>query len=311
LVRGHLDTDKVVVDALKLRTEALARTSPAARFLNGGIKLATGAQKAEQGDTYGMAVAASSAMDKLMPTLYKSPVGVAADAVVIMLSDDVIAKQRKALQGSVRRVLAPKFSRWDRMKAACEVAMQSSKLAVMGRAMATAVVNVGRFGLAHLEQFSALKPLVGSLRECGTALAATRVGRVFGFLNRWIPLLNITWLAVSGKVALDVFRNPHSSTTTKALSLASLGLAGAVLVAGIFTGGLPFFVLVGGSILADLALAEARRRDAAGYDNDAEMRKWARNPGEGITETSAWVGDVAKDLLGDVGDALGPKTTNS
>jgi hypothetical protein len=121
-------------------------------------------------------------------------------------------------------------------------------------------------------------------------LAVSPLGKTFGVLNKWIPLLNVAGVAISGKTAVDVFKKEGSSTTSKALSIASVGTAVAGLVAGVSLGFWPFLAVIGGSIFTDVALSHARARDAMHHDTDAQMRSQLDHPVKATGNLIAWVG---------------------
>lgn len=255
---------QVFLDALALRSEALASRSGVARAVNGGLKAATGAKKAGDGNLYGAAASFASALDKLAPRLYQSPLGTAASAVVLVYGDGQLAAQREALSRSYRAAVDPGASGRTRAEAALDAVAGTSQLASIWRAMGKAVANLGRFALTTLGRLSRFEAVLGMAEEVIALVAASGLGRSLKFLNRWVPLLNVAWLVLSAKTALEVFHDGRSSRATKALSVVSVGLSGAVLASGVALGALPFYGIVGGSILVDVALTEARSRDQAG-----------------------------------------------
>lgn len=248
-----------LVDAVRHRSEALAGTSQAARGINAGLKLATGAQRAGQGDAYGASSGLASALDKL--SLSNSAIGLAANAAVLTQGNAELREQHRALGKSYRELTDTEAEGTKRAKAALSLAGVTGQLAAVWRALLKSSAVLGRAGLAALSKVSAFKPVVEKANAAFAKLGLTKFGKAFGFLNKWVPLLNVTWLVMSAKTAFDVFKDPKSSVASKALAIGSVGLAGAVLVGGITLGGPAFFGLVGAGLATDLALAHFRGRD--------------------------------------------------
>lgn len=254
---------KMLVDALKLRSEALSRVSPTARGVNGAIKLVTGVQKANAGDRFHAASSAASAMEKLTPVLSRSAVGAATSAAVLAYGDDEWREQTAAIKAGWQQATDHSLDRTKRAHGWLDAAMGTGQLAVVGRAVGKALGTTGRYALGALKQVPTLLPMVGKLEEAVAKVGATQFGKSLSFLNRWIPLLNVAWVVMAGKTALDVHQDPNASTRSKTLSLVALGASAAVFGAGVLLGPWAFAGITVASIGADLALVYSRKQDEA------------------------------------------------
>lgn len=256
------DNLQFAADALKLSAETVAKKTAAAPSLGAGSEIINGLNKAAQGDAFGAASAASAAAEKLAPALAKSGVGALASAVVLGTGENQLAKQAKAVQTSVKKVVDEDASKSQRVRAAFDLTVASQNLAGLVRTLGLAAVNVGRYGVKALGKAEALAPAAAKLTAEAGRVVASPVGRAFTFLNKWIPLLNVAGVAISAKTLVDVYRAPESSARTKGLTIASLVSAGAGLWAGFALGGLAFLGIVGASIGLDLLVARSRKQDA-------------------------------------------------
>jgi hypothetical protein len=256
-------SNKMVLDALKLRTEALSGVSPTARGINGGLKLVSGVQKAGSGDKFHAAASAASAMEKLTPVLSRSVVGATTSAVVLAYGDDQVRLGHKALKSGVKQALDPQLDRETRAHGALDATLGASQLAIVGRSIAKATGTVGRYALNLANRVPALIPVAAKAEEVFVTLGATRLGQSLKVLNKWIPLLNAAWVVMAAKTAIDVHHDPQASARSKALSLVALGGSTAVFGAGVLLGPWAFGAITVASIGADLALAYARKQDQA------------------------------------------------
>ena len=247
---------KMAVDALKHRAEASGH-----KGLNGTLKVVNGLQKGQAGDTYSAASSMASAMEKLTPVLSKSPLGVTTSAVVLLHGDDQLIKHHQKLTESVQKVADPRTDHPERTKAALDAALGVTQLASVARNMGKAVGNIWHFGARTLSKFSPLAPAVAKAEGLVAKVAGTKLGATLGFLNKWIPLLNVVWVVTSAKTAIDVHRDPASSGASKALAATAVGTSAAVVAAGLTLSPWGFFGVTAGSILVDLALAYSRQQD--------------------------------------------------
>ncbi len=293
-VKSAKDADAVslTADALKLTSETIAKATPAANSLNAGGNIIDGLNKAAQGDAFGAASAASAAAEKIAPALAKSGVGAIASAVILGTGDNKLGEQAKALGNSALKVIAPSSTKTQRAKAAFDFTINLQNLAGLARTLTNAAINVGRYGVNLAARAASLAPAAKGVKSAAGVFAATTLGRTLGFLNKWIPLLNVAGVAISAKTAVDVFRAEKSSATSKVLSIASLGTAGLALWAGFALPGVAFLGIVAGSIGLDLVLAGARKRDAAEGDMDAKSAHWATHPHKAAADLAGWIGQT-------------------
>lgn len=289
------DAIQASADVLKLSGETLAKATPAGNNLSVGGNVLTSLNKAAQGDTFAAASSATLAVEKLSPTLAKSSVGAVANAFVLTTSPEKLKETRVTLKKAAQRATNENVPFFGRIKAAFDATGAAQQLASMVRTVGNAGWKLAGFVVDKLAKVSRVAPTALKTQSAFAKLAVSPVGKAFGFLNKWIPLLNVAGVVLSGKNAVDVFRNPASSTTSKALSIASIGTAVAGLVAGISFGFLPFLGVIGASILADVALAQSRERDLKSHDTDAAMREEIKHPVRATGHLIRWsAGEIVK-----------------
>jgi hypothetical protein len=201
-----------------------------------------------------------------------------------------LGDQAKALKATAAKALSPTATPTQRARAAFDFTVAGQQIANIGRAMGNAVWGLGTFAVQQASSIARLTPLAARLEQGATKVATSPLGRCLKVLNKWIPLLNVAGVALSGKQAVDVFRNPKSSKTTKALSITSILTAIGGLVAGFTLGGLPFVGVIAASVTADLALAAARKRDLTRGDMDRQVASWRAHPASAVAAGARSVG---------------------
>ncbi|MDB5097231.1 MAG: hypothetical protein JWM80_1652 [Cyanobacteria bacterium RYN_339] len=293
------DAVKASADVLKLSGDVLAKAtsdsmSAAGSKLGAGGHLLASADQIVKGDTYAAASAAQTGLQKLSPALSASPVGAVANAILLGSGNQKLGDQAKTLKTTAAKALSSKASPTQRVKAAFDFTVAGQQLANIGRAMGNAVVGLGTFAAAQASSIARLAPLAGKLEKGAAKVAVSPLGRSLRFLNKWIPLLNVAGVALSGKAAVDVFRGEKSSKTTKVLSIASLLTAAGGLAAGLTLGGLPFVGVIGASVAADLALAAARKRDLTQGDMDQQVATWKAHPAAAAVGATRWLGHAVQ-----------------
>lgn len=259
LVAG-VDRQQLLVDVVKDRSEVLAQNSNTVQGVNGALKVASGKTASDE-DKYYAASTAFTAMEKLAPALHGSAVGAGTSAAMLAFGNDELKKQQDALSTNLSRVLDADQTKAKRSKAAVDAAVGASNVATVAQGIGNAAGNVGKFGLKLAGKLEALAPAVGQAEVLVAKAAATPVGRSVAFLNKWVPLLNITWVGLSVKTAIDVHKDAKASGATRALSIASVGTSTAVFGAGLALSGWAFAGVTAGSVLVDLALAYSRKKD--------------------------------------------------
>jgi hypothetical protein len=303
---------KATADVLKLSGTALAKasdatTAAAAAKLGAGGQLITTADALAKGDTYTAAAAAQSGLQKLSPALAASPVGAVTNVVLLGSANTKLSDQAKTLKTTAKKALSPTASPTQRAKAAFDFTVASQQLATIGRAMGNAAWSLGNFAIQQASSIARLAPLASKMESGAAKVATSPLGKTLKVLNKWIPLLNVAGVALSGKQAVDVFRNAKSSRTTKVLSIVSVATAAAGLVAGLTMGGWPFVGVIGASVAADLALAAARKRDVTTGDLDRQVAEWRHHPGQAIAAGARGTGlalqAVGKAVIGTIGKA--------
>lgn len=300
-VQAGADVLKLTGEALTKRSAAIAETSASAaatKAAMGNNLAATGAaitsiHKAANGDAFAAASQASIAVEKLTSN---SALGAVANAVVLTTSKGKLAEKREEVKKNAETALSTDAPTSKRAKAWLDLSASAYQYAFMARSIGNAAVKVGQFGLGKLGTVAATAAPALKAQGALAKVAASPLGKLFAGLNKWIPLLNVVGVAISGKNAIDVFRSDKSSTASKALSVASVGMALGSLVAGLTIGFWPFLGVVVASVLVDIGLAETRERDRAIGDTDAVMRDRFAHPGRGLADLAGWVGNTGLDI---------------
>lgn len=308
------DAIQASADVLKLSGETLAKTAlakgaPVGNNLSVGGNVITSLNKAAQGDSFAAASSATMAVEKLSPTLAKSSVGAVANAIVLTTSPDKIKETRITLKKATQKATNENVPFFQRVKAAFDATGAAQQLASVARTVGNAGWKTGAFVVDKLTKVAKAAPTALKAQSTLAKVATSPLGKMFGFLNKWIPLLNIAGVVLSGKNAVDVFRNPRSSTTSKALSVASIGTAVLGIVAGVSFGFVPFLAVTGASILADVALAQTRKQDLETHDTDATMKSHLTHPVSGAGALITWTGreivNVGKATVSSISQAFG------
>jgi hypothetical protein len=256
------DHVQLAADALKLSAETVAKRSAVAGSLDGSSQLLTGINKALRGDAYGTAVAVNLAAEKLAPALSHSSIGAVTNVVLLSLGDDRVRAQANDIEQKARLLVEPGASGADRVTAALDLSVSLQSLAYVLRTLSQSLVNVAAYAVRAMQRSPVLAPTASSLSMVAKEMAATPGGRLVSRLNRWLPLINVAGVALSGKTAIEVFRTASSSGTSKALALASLATSLVAAFAVVNLGVIPFIALIGTSVALDLGLARSRQHDA-------------------------------------------------
>lgn len=304
------DPVQVGADVLRLTGEVLARnTGHAGSSVVAGANAITSVNKALQGDVYAATSAATTAIEK-SATLSHTPLAAVANVALAGAAQGKVRETNDQLAVAARQALKPDAPRSTRTKAIFDVGLKIQQLALLYRTIGNGTFKGTQFVLNQAAKLKSLAPGVTKLQAHGAALAATRAGKTLVFLNKWIPLLNVAGLVMSGKTAIDVFKDPVASKTSKALAVGSVATAAISVYAGVFWGGWALFGLVAGSIAMDLALANARNLDKTTHDTDARLTSYAAHPGEGTRAlgryTQAVVPAIAQHFY-DIGKKIADK----
>lgn len=288
------DAIQASADALKLSAESIAkaasRATPVANNLSASASVITSVNKAVQGDTFAAASAAAAAIEKASPKLAASPVGAIAHMAVLHTSQGQADSQKAVIKESAQQVMNADATAKQRLKATLDLTTATQGLVNFYRAIGNAAWKLGGYAVTAAAKVKTLAPAAAKAQKGLSTLATSRVGVAVGFLNKWLPFLNVAGVAVSAKTAIDVKNDATASTTTRALSIASVASAVGALVAGFTLKGLPFFGVIAAGIATDLALANARTSDAQGQDTDARARHLLTHPLEAGRSLIGWVG---------------------
>jgi hypothetical protein len=300
------DAVQASADALKLSAEALAKAKSASPVLNGVSSVAsaiTSANKAKQGEAYSAASAASAAIEKASPALANSTVGAIANVAVLATAQGQKQSQAAAVKESAQKVMSAGTPK-QRLKATFDLTAAVQGLVNLYRSVGNAAWKLGTFGLARAAKVASLAPAATKAQAGVAKLATSPVGKLAGFANKWLPFLNIAGVALSAKHAINVFQKGDASTTSKTLSVASVGMALGSLVAGFTLKGLAFVGVIAAGVATDVALAHALGADAKGLDTDARARHILTHPGQSAVGLIGWGKRAIPEFFGAIKNKL-------
>lgn len=290
------DAVQASADVIKLSAESLAKSSafstPVANNLSASASVITSVNKAVQGDKFSAASAAVTAIEKASPKLASSAFGAIANVAVITTGNGKGTTQAEAVKESAKRVLDESATPKQRLNATFDLTTALQGFTNFYRTVGTAAWKLGGFAVSRAANIAALAPAALRAEKGLNVLAASKLGQATGFLNKWLPFLNVAGVAISAKTALDVRHDAKASKTTKALSIASVVAAVAALAAGFTLKGLPFFGVIAAGVATDVALASARTTDARGADTDAHARYWVTHPVAAGRALTGWFGQA-------------------
>lgn len=285
------DAVQASADVLRLTGETLKK-SPVANNLSVSGSVISSLNKAVEGDTYTAAAHASAAVEKISPALANSTVGAVANAALLTASPEKLAESGKEMKKNAKALVSETASPDRKLKAFLDLSNATYNFSFLGRTIGNSAVKVGAFVLDKLTKVASVAPGAFKAQAAAAKIATSPLGQAFAKLNKWIPLLNVAGLVVSGKNAVDVFKNAKSSNTSKVLAGGSLALAFGSLAAGITLGFAPFLGIAAASILVDVGLTQSRKRDKDQGDTDAKMRVRFENPARGLRDLGAWLGQM-------------------
>jgi hypothetical protein len=282
----ELHSSTPLLDALSFRTNVMGDLPYADSVrLIGVINAALTAD-----DAYDAATTASGLVGMLAPALGETFIGAGLNALLISTGRDPIHEKDQALLASLKD-----FKKADgtRVSAALGVAVATTQVTLAYRAVVNSAYAIGKYLLKQMGQVSMLTREAEGLGTAWTAFAETPVGRGLGFLNKWLPLINATWILMAVKTAFDVGRAPQSSRTSKLLACLNIGVAIGVLMAGISATVPAFFATVLGGLVVEVGLASARQIDTRSGDTDQRVALALKHPAQGVKTSWAWLKDVA------------------
>ena len=285
------DALEASADVLRLTGETLKK-SPVANNLSVSGSVLGSLNKAVEGDTYTAAVHASAAVKKISPTLANSTVGAVANAALLTASPKKLVETGKEVTKNAKALVSETASPDRKVKAFLDLSNATYSLSFLGHTVGNAAVKVGAFVLGKMSKVASLAPGAFKAQAAAAKIATSPLGQAFAKLNKWIPLLNVAGLVVSGKNMIDVFKNDQSSQTSKVLATGSLALAFGSLAAGITLGFAPFLGIAAASILVDVGLTQSRKHDKVRGNTDAEMRARFENPARGLRDLGGWFGQM-------------------
>lgn len=231
------------------------------------------------GDAYGTALAARDVMTRVAPTLSKTVVGVGLDAVVLTSGVRRLGQKQANVEKGFEQLAKPSQNRWQGLYT---ISFAGQQWALMGRALVNALERLTTWTLKGLSRV----PWVGPFALVGlqqiAQVSRSPVGQLLKQLNRWIPLLNVAFVVLAGRTAVQVCRDPNSSAGTKALAIASVGMGIGVVAGGFLLTGWNLIGLIVASLVLDAFLANGRAQDRRRADAEALAKKGLKDPHQGF-----------------------------
>lgn len=291
------DAVTAATEAAKAVGQKVATTDTAKSSIASGATMVAGVTAAAKGDAFGAAVAAKTVLEK-SPAL--APLALAADVLMLAKGDDKIKEQAKAAQKSLQTLASPIASPAKKVQSSLDLATNAQSTIVLGQQIGHAASSLGKF----LERSELFRPMVSTGRNAASWLMKTPVGSLIRGLGKALPFLNVAALANSVWVTHQVWKDPKSSTTTKALATGSILSSAGLFLASVSSMFAPFLMPVAFAGMAvELGLFYARRRDQESSDTDKVLAYGFTHPLQGLKLTAKTLAKGAQD----VGNWLGEK----
>lgn len=292
VVKG--DATGAALEAAKVAAKTIAPTPEMAEGITKSATVVAGAVAVAKGDHFAAAATAKKVLND-SPTL--KPLAVVADAVLIATGDKKLTETVEEVKKEAKKVVSPTTTTGDRWKSGLKLAQHTQSGVILGQQLAGAVKDLG----AWLGKASAFKGITEGFGRIGQALSASPLGVAARKLGKLMPVLNLAALANSVRIAIDIWRDPRSSKTSKGLVAGSVASGVVLFGASFVTGGaalIPAAAAFG--VASELGLMSARKRDLEEGNTDRQMASYLANPAEGMKAFGAFVADIGKNIAEDV-----------
>lgn len=286
------DATAAALEAAKMAAKTLSTSPEVTEGVVKGAAVVSGAVAAAKGDHFSAAMSAKKVLES-SPTL--KPLTVVADAVMIATGDKKLDATIQEVKKEAKKVVSPLTTNGDRVKSALKLAQHTQSGVILTQQLHGALKGLG----AWLSKFHPFKGLIEGLGTFGKSIAASPLGKAIGKLGKLMPVVNLAALANSVRIAVDIWRDPRSSKTSKALVAGSVASGAVIFGATLVTGGaalVPAAAAFG--VATELGLMVARKRDVEVGNTDAQVAHYLTHPVDGMKA----VGKAAKETAADFGN---------
>lgn len=290
------DGTGAALEAAKMAAKTVVSTPEVADGIVKGASVVTGAVAVAKGDHFAAAATAKNVL-KNANTPGLSKLSVVADAVMIATGDKKLTATVEEVKKEAKKVVSPLTTSGDRLKSSLKLAQHTQSGVILTRQIADSIGDLGRW----IGKFPAFKGMTEGMGRIGAAIASSPVGTMFRKLGKLMPVLNLAALANSVRIAVDIWRDPRSSVTSKALVTGSIASGAVLFGASIATGGaalIPAAAAFG--VASELGLIATRKRDLEQGNTDRQMVSYLQNPVAGAKA----FGELVANTVGDIGKAV-------
>ncbi|GEM_PF-2573843 len=269
------DATGAALEAVMVASKTMTKNPVMADNLAKSASMVSGAVAAANGDHFSAAMTAKSLLEN-SPRLSK--LSVMADAVMIVTGDQKLEAAIQDVKNEARIVVSPSATTGDRWASGLKLAQHTENGVILSQQLAGASRGI----LGWLGKLPAFKGLIDGLRRFGSTLSAGPLGTVARKLGKLLPFLNLAALANSVRIAIDIWRDPRSSKTSKILVVGSVASGAVLFGASIATGGaalIPAAAAFG--VASELGLMATRKRDLNEANTDRQMASYFANPAKG------------------------------
>lgn len=288
------DATGAALEAAKMAAKTLPGNPAVAEGVVKGATVVSGAVAAAKGDHFAAAATAKTVLQN-SPSL--KPLAVVADAVMIATGDKKLEETIQEVSKEAKKVVSPLTTKGDRLKSALKLAQHTQNGVVLSQQLTGAARGIGSW----LGRFPLFKGLTEGMGRMAAAVSASPLGTLVRKLGKLMPVINFAALANSVRIAVDIWRDPRSSATSKALVTGSVASGAVIFGATLVTGGaalVPAAAAFG--IATELGLMATRKRDLEEGNTDRQMASYLANPAEGAKALGKLVSDTASTIAGDV-----------
>lgn len=294
------------VEAAKVAAKTMKATPQVAEGIAKGATVVSGAVAAASGDTFAAAATAKTVLEN-SPNLKKF--AVLADAVMIASGDKKLGETIQEVKKEAQKVVSPNSTAGDRWKSGLKLAQHVQGGVILSQQLTGAARGV----VGWMSKSSAFSGFASGIRNLAKGIVNSPLGTLFKKLGKLMPVLNLAALANSVRIAIDIWRDPRSSKTSKSLVVGSVASGVALFGASVITGVAAIVPAAAAFGLAsELGLMATRKRDLEQGNTDRQMARYLTNPAEGVQALGKLAADIGKGITKDVSKVaqkLGAKLT--
>ncbi len=284
------DAAAAAVEAAKVAAKTMSASPEVAEGIAKGATVVSGAVAAAKGDHFAAAMTAKAVL-KNSPSLSK--LSVVADAVMIATGEAKVSETVEQVSKEVKKVVSPLTTRGDRVKSGLKLAQHTQNGVVLAQQLSGAATGIGKW----LGKFPAFKGMTAGIGRLAATVSASPLGVLVRKLGKLMPVLNLAALANSIRIAIDIWRDPRSSNTSKGLVAGSIASGAVLFGASVITGGaalVPAAAAFG--VATELGLIATRKRDLEAGNTDRQMLSYLANPVEGAKAFGGVISEAARGI---------------